>query len=463
MEASGLKSRPPHKFMPKWFTGHGYGISSLTDVTGRPLLTYQGPDDSKPFLLADRVAQTFDFTIKQKLTAGAATNGRMNSAVASAAKKILGGGVDDELDHKISLELGGANTPANLWLQHGITAGPSGSSDTLENNLALDVVNGKISLLDAWRIVSDQKGFLLAEDMFGAPAFDVRTMFSELAGNLADYITGKKKESVGTQDPVLKAKIDRLTRDLAKNPLNQKTTEAIIQTQVDMTQKQLGVSTSEAGQAVKMTLGVYTQSKGVDPREVIAATNLNIQRIIQNSKDSPNVFGVSTITIAKIMTAASIIFTGVGIVAFFIALIGVIIAGPEAIAGALSGGLFESIGGLIGVSPLAALGFGTAAFTEATAALIFIIGQGIKNVYDVGYLLPTQNITAMKDALTIQKGLAGFLPSAQNPAAGITGKTPKAKKIKATTQVYRIKAPNGKTYIFKTATDLANFKKAAGL
>lgn len=401
--------------MTPYFTGKNYGVSTLTDVSGRPLLTYTDPFTKKTMLLADRVAQTFDFTVAQPLTAGAATNQRMASAVSSAAKALLGGGSDDELDHKISLELGGSNTPANLFIQHGITAGPSAASDTLENNLALDVVAGKISLLTAWRTLEDQKGFLLAEDIKTGASVDIALLMLSLAGNLKDYITGKKKAALGTGDASLKQTMDQLLADLAKAPLDQTKLEGLISTQVAINQQTLNISKTDAQQVTKTAIASYAESKGVDPREIIAATNINIQSIINNSKNSPNIYGISTPAIAAIMTALAGTLSAVGIVAFAVAIIGVIYVGPTAIAGALSGGLFESIGGLIGVSPVVGIAFATVAITEGTAAMMFLVGQGIKSVYDAGYLLPTQNITAMKDALAIQKGLAGFLPSLQQP------------------------------------------------
>lgn len=56
-----------------------------------------------------------------------------------------------ELDHLVSLELGGANDIANLWPEVGALPNPK---DTVENNLHRAVCDGKVSLAAAQRAIA---------------------------------------------------------------------------------------------------------------------------------------------------------------------------------------------------------------------------------------------------------------------------------------------------------------------
>ncbi len=388
-----------------WWTGKGYGISNITDVTGRPLLTWQDPSTGRVLLLADRVAQKFDFTVAQGLRSGVQTNPRMDSAVSSAAKKILGGGTNDELDHKISLELGGANTPANLFIQPGINNGPSASSDQLENNLALDVVAGRVSLLTAWRTLSQQKGFVLVEDMAGTNKETAAALMKQLAGNLKDYISGKIKVVRGGAPVNLKSQMDALLVSLSANPLNQTVHTALIKAQVQSVATQLSVPQDSASKVVGSYLNSYAQNKGIDPKELSGSLNMYVQQIITNSGKNPNLFGVPSDVIINIIGVIQTGSIGLVVVGLVLAVIGIFVAGPEAIVAALSGGLLESIGAIFGVSILTGLGLTSFAIGEALNVAAIGLNMSVKSMYDNRYLLPTQAISALKDALAVQKGL----------------------------------------------------------
>lgn len=447
----------------KWWTGKGYGVSNVTDVTGRPLLTYQGPNDKQPILLANRVAQTFDFTVREKLTSGEQTNQRLDNGTAAAVKKLLGGGSDDEFDHIISLELGGSNTPANIHILQGFKSGAANQTDQLANNLALDVVAGRISLLTAWRTISEQKHFVLIEDMVGKNKSEAAGLMKQLAGNLKDYITGKKKAGAGAPVTGLKAQMDQLLKDLAANPLNQKVQTAIVQTQVKSVATQLGVPEEQATQVVGSYLNSYTENKGINVKELNGALNLYIQQILTNSGKNPNLFGVPSDVIINIIGIIQTTSIGLVVGGLILAVIGIFVAGPEAIVGALSGGLLESIGAIFGVSLLTGLGLTSFAVGEALNVAAIGLNMSIKSMYDNRYLLPTQAISALKDGLAIQKGLAAFLPAAPGSEGGtVKPKTTTKKAVPAVT-IYKVVAPNGKTYVFKSAADLAAFKKAAGI
>ena len=418
-----------------YWTGKGYGISDLKDFNGRPFLTYQGPNDKIPVNLYDRVAQTFDFTVAQPLTAGSFKNDRFDSSTASAIKKILGGGSNDELDHKISLELGGSNSPANLFIQTGINGGASAASDTLENNLALDVANGKISLETAWETLSQQKGFLLGEDMIFKTSFDKNTLldivkqitlanftgpgsllnpFSIFGYNIgALFGTEKTTVSVQKVNTVLKSQLDADILQLKSTPLNQPLLTKVFKEQTQLTAQQLQISDKEAGKVVGNYLASYAQNKGIDAKGMMAAMNADIQKIISASQEDPNIMGVSSATIVKIIAVIQTVNTALIPISIAIIIIGIFIAGPEAILAALSGGLLESIGAIFGVSALTGIGLTTFAVAEALSIAAMGLNMSIKSTYDNKYLLPTQQISALKDALAIQKGLAGFLPSEQ--------------------------------------------------
>ena len=408
-----------------WWTGKGYGISTIVDVTGRPLLTYQGPEDKKPFLISDRVAQTFDFTIRQSLTAGAMKNDRMDASVSSFVKTKLGGLTDDELDHKISLELGGSNTPANLWIQHGITVGASAASDELENTLALDVVAGRKSLLEAWRILADQKGFLLGEDTQLGTTMSFTQIASALWQTGIGIRASKKNTGLKLQNTALKAQMASDIEKLKQNPLNQYTQQSLFGGNVSNAQTVLSITGKEAGAVTKSFIGAYANEKGIDPREINSALNLNIQKIIDNSKTNPNIFGISTqvaINMVAVLQSVSTVAVTAGVV---LAIVGICIAGPEAIVGALSGGLLESIGAIFGVSTLTGMGLTSFAFGEAMTVASIGLGMTIKQTYDNVYLLPTQQISSLKEAIAMQKGMSAFLPSmaTESTATTSTAKT----------------------------------------
>lgn len=397
--------------MATYFIGKGYGISNITDVSGRPLLTFQGPEDKKPFLLSDRVAQTFDFTVPQVLKAGAMKNSRLDSSTSSYIKDALGGVADDELDHKISLELGGSNTPANLMLQPGRGEGASAASDTLENSLALEVVAGRMSLLTAWRTLAEQKGFLLGEDSKIGTSFSISEIASNMFNIAVNMRGGIKKTQLSEQARALQAQMKDDIEKLKQNPLNQKLQAKIFSNNVANAKEVLSVTGTEAAGVTKSFIGAYANEKGIDPREMIGALNTNIQQIINNSKESPNVFGIPTPVIIKVIGVLQSVSTVAVTGGIILAIVGIFLAGPEAILGAISGGLLESIGAIFGVSTTVGIGLTSFAFGEAMTVASIGMGMTIKQTYDNVYLLPTQQISSLKEALAVQKGLASFLPS----------------------------------------------------
>lgn len=72
---------------------------------------------------------------------------------------------DFEVDHLISLQLGGSNAPANLWPQsYGTRAWNATSKDALENRLHWLVCHNRLQLADAQRAI--RVNWIEAYDVF---------------------------------------------------------------------------------------------------------------------------------------------------------------------------------------------------------------------------------------------------------------------------------------------------------
>lgn len=143
-------------------TGAFLGIADTKDVGGRPYFAYKLPNQATTTDLT-RVASTFDPRVAQPLSMDVLHNNRMPYDVSSQIKKSLGGQYSDELDHSIALELLGSNNPTNLRIESGRSdvpgslPGESTQFDTSENNLAQQVVSGKMSLFDAQHKLASDK------------------------------------------------------------------------------------------------------------------------------------------------------------------------------------------------------------------------------------------------------------------------------------------------------------------
>ncbi len=59
-----------------------------------------------------------------------------------------------ELDHLVSLELGGSNSPRNLWPEPGAGSMNYHNKDRLENKLHADVCSNQMPLVDAQRAIA---------------------------------------------------------------------------------------------------------------------------------------------------------------------------------------------------------------------------------------------------------------------------------------------------------------------
>lgn len=137
--------------------GGTIGRSDLLDTSGKPFLGFRNPGDTATSTDMTRIATPFDPTKPQKLDKASYLTPRAVDA-RSSLKSSMGGSYSDELDHAIALELSGSNDKSNLIIQPGRIGGVAAASDKLENSLAKDVANGKISLFDAQTQLAKSKG-----------------------------------------------------------------------------------------------------------------------------------------------------------------------------------------------------------------------------------------------------------------------------------------------------------------
>lgn len=169
--------------------GGGYGASNLTDqYSGKPLLTYNNPVAKSSQLLGNRVAPDFNPTVPQKLDASILENGRMPESASQAVRQSMGAEPDQQLDHEISLELGGSNATSNLNLENTNASGVQPSLE-LENATAKKVVSGQISYIDGQKLIAEAKGVQLPDD----------TNFSSTAHPLAQDYNNPSPNQVGTK------------------------------------------------------------------------------------------------------------------------------------------------------------------------------------------------------------------------------------------------------------------------
>ena len=388
-----------------YFTGKGYGVSELTDLSGRPLLTFQGPNDKKPILLSDRCAVMFDPTIKTMVKASDLQTSRLDPAISDRIKGIVGGVTDDELDHKIPLELGGSNMLANLEIQPGRTGGPSALSDTVETMLAQRVMDGVITLQFAWEAMANQKGFVLGEEAPGGVQFSFWGALTQITDMLMHTPSLVKSGAAGKIKAETQAQIDQNIAILKDNPINLKARVDFITASIAAVEQKSGATPEEAGITVKTMIQAYAGTSGMDKNDVITSLTAVEQRALHSDMEAPTILGVQSTTLVKVMTGA----TGVGAIAVLagavLLIIGTILVGPEAIAAAGVGFSFSSISTAFGLSAVLGTGVALVELGGMIAGLSFAIGFGVKEYYDNAVLAPTQQITALKDALAVEKTL----------------------------------------------------------
>jgi hypothetical protein len=206
--------------------GGGYGASNIEDqYSGKPLLTYEDQATKTSDLLANRVAPTFDPTIPQKIDPSVLHNGRMPEAASEAVRKATGAEPDEQLDHLISLELGGSNDTSNLNLEKLNSSGVQPSLD-LENQTAAQVASGKISYIDGQKIIARAKGIQLPDDNnFSSSPHPLASAYPNPAPNQvgtqaqkSNMFNGLLTGKTTSGQPTILSKIGNYVKDAFTNP-----------------------------------------------------------------------------------------------------------------------------------------------------------------------------------------------------------------------------------------------------
>ncbi len=376
--------------MPKYFTGHGYGYSTILDISGRPLLTYQGPKDSKPILLADRVAVLKDPTVIQTWTESELYNTRMPLATSASIKKAVGGTSTQELDHKIPLELGGSNSIANLRLENNVSGTQNTPTDPAETELAQRVMQGNISLQDAWAAMAQLKGYQLGEAASGGVQITFQGALNTILAALSLKGGGAGQKISKEVSAATQAQIAQNLAILQSNPLNLAARQAFFDAQVQATMQKTGMTLEEATATIVATSTAYMVANGQPPANANTVMG-NLQGEFSNALNnatflqSPGLAAMLRWTAIIFSSAPAVLIAGVIAIAIVC-----IFVGPDAVAGlsgvALIGGMVDAFG----VSTTAGLIAGAALIVEILGAWAFIFAFGVKELYDTQVLAVSQ-------------------------------------------------------------------------
>ncbi|MGH7175313.1 MAG: hypothetical protein ACREGR_03075, partial [Minisyncoccia bacterium] len=393
-----------------YFTGKGYGVSTLTDISGRPLLTYQGPNDKAPILLSDRVAVVKDPTIVQTWTLAELYNTRMPTATSTAIKKAVGGTSAQELDHKISLELGGSNQIANLMLQTNNPGSTNNPTDAYETQLSQRVQQGNISLQEAWFDLATEKGYQLGEQSDKGVTItfaDVTAAIYEALTNGGGGAGGKVLKNVQADTA---AQLASNLAQLKANPLDLNAREAYFTAQLAATEQVTGLDAEAAGAVIATTTKAVLAAAGQNPADASTALgNMQNQSVIAGL--SENILQGSTIRYAL-----QIAVQGLSVlpIAAIVIVVGIVIAGalfgPEILAIFASVPFLGSITTAFGISTAAGVLAGATVLLEILFGWAALFAYNVHEFYDTQVLGPTQLAQAFS---TTAKGVTS---SASTPA-----------------------------------------------
>jgi hypothetical protein len=149
----------------------------------------------------------------------------MPEAASEAVRKATGAEPDEQLDHLISLELGGSNDTSNLNLEKLKSDGTQPSLD-LENSTAKQVASGQISYIDGQKIIARAKGVQLPDDQnfassthplasgYPNPAPNQVSTPAQKPGLFDGLLTGKSQSG----QPTVLSKIGSYVKDAFTNP-----------------------------------------------------------------------------------------------------------------------------------------------------------------------------------------------------------------------------------------------------
>jgi hypothetical protein len=215
------KPAAPAKSPSSFNLGDGYGKSTVNDkYSGKPLMTFEDNAHMSSDLLTNRVAPDFDPTKPQKIDPNVLHNDRMPAAASDAVRKATGAAPNTQLDHLISLEVGGSNDSSNLNPED---LKPNGTQYSLsdEDKIAKLVANGDktgVSYIDGQKMIARLKGVQLPDD----PDFPSSTHpLARYYPNPAPNQTGTKAQTPKPTSLLenLKANlVDKITS--GKDPIN---------------------------------------------------------------------------------------------------------------------------------------------------------------------------------------------------------------------------------------------------
>lgn len=208
-------------------------------------------------------------------------------------------------------------------------------------------------------------------------------------------------------DPVALTKLNSDFNLLALKPTDINLQTSILKQQVDITTKQLGVSPTEGANVVKGIMAATIVSKGADPQEVMQALTTEQQNILNYSKTTQTLYGVSLPTALKLsgyLGLGSGVLLTASLTLFAIALFTV---GPEAAAAITAGeGVVATIGLALGNSTIAFGGF-LFLLSQFVGHLSTNIPATVKQIQDVGSIGPGLRVTALKNIQELQDKYAG--------------------------------------------------------
>lgn len=334
-----------------YLTINGYGVSKSLDVTDVPLLTWTNPKTGKTITLFDRVAVKFDPFMRAPRSLNDFYNSRLDQATSSAIKKAIGAAYNEELDHKISLELGGSNQFANLGINPAEGSTSQNATDTYENQLSAAVQSGAMSLVEAWRAIAKAKGFVLAEDMILQTNSDWATAAASIAGAI---FKAKPTIEVKNLNANLQAQIKQDLDVLDANPYDIKTRYKVLAEQIDLTSEQLNISKNDAAAYTKVYTARYLQAKALDPQENIASLLQKEQEAMGLTSANPNILGINPNVWLQVSAVLEIAAGPAALVGGAVVALAVFFFGPAEFALAGAGGVLASItawlGGTLGIS-----------------------------------------------------------------------------------------------------------------
>lgn len=137
-------------------SGAFLGISDKVDpYSGRPLFAYRLPGVDSTTTDMTRTAPMTNPEVAAPTSKTDFENPRMPESASQSVRKDLGATPEEQLDHRMALALGGANTAENLKL---IPTAENQAAGKSEEELTQEVANGKLSLFQAQRQEAQAKG-----------------------------------------------------------------------------------------------------------------------------------------------------------------------------------------------------------------------------------------------------------------------------------------------------------------